>query len=41
MLNNIKVSDDDPMKRYQIIVKDIIYYPKDIHKEAKSLIKLL
>ena len=34
-------SDDDPMKTYQKIVKGKIHFPKDINKDAKSLIKHL
>ncbi len=34
-------SDDDPTKTYQKIVKGKIHYPKDINKDAKSLIKHL
>ena len=34
-------SDDDPMKTYQKIVKGKINFPKDIDKNAKSLIKHL
>ena len=34
-------SDDDPMSIYQKIVKGKIHFPKDIDKDAKSLIKHL
>jgi protein kinase A len=34
-------SDDDPMAIYQKIVKGKIHFPKDIDKDAKSLIKHL
>ena len=34
-------SDDDPMSIYQKIVKGKIHFPKDINKDAKSLIKHL
>ena len=34
-------SDDDPMKTYQKIIKGKINYPKEIDKNAKSLIKHL
>ena len=34
-------SDDDPMKTYQKIIKGKISFPKDIDKNAKSLIKHL
>ena len=34
-------SDGDPMKTYQTIIKGKINYPKDINKDAKSLIKHL
>ena len=34
-------SDEDPMKTYQKIVKGKVHYPKDMNKDAKSLIKHL
>jgi len=34
-------SDDDPMKTYKKIIKGKINFPKDIDKDAKSLIKHL
>ena len=33
--------DEDPMKTYQKILKGKINYPKDMNKDAKSLIKHL
>ena len=37
----VPFSDDDPMKTYQKIIKVKISFPKDIDKNAKSLIKHL